>query len=124
MRTVRHLIRRNQWTPAALLVLLTLWISAGQMQLWTSADHACDAATQAGSSGTDQSDEQKAPTVQAAYEVVVTPAAKVQLTFFFSLVQELAFTEIVIERVAPNVPLPQSDYLRTLFRLIISPNAP
>ena len=92
------------------------------MQLWAS-DPSYDVSAQVDSDA-DRSDDQEAPKVQAAYEAVVAPAAKVQLTFFFSLVQELAFVEVVIERVAPDVPLPQSSYLRMLFRLIISPNAP
>lgn len=62
--------------------------------------------------------------VLTSLEAAVIPVCKIQMAFFGSFIRELAWVEKIVERVAIDVPLPQSSYFRTLFQRIISPNAP
>ena len=109
------------------MVMLTLWISGGSS--WhvfaPASDHALHSAVQ-GQHDEDQApDDQEPPqAVLSSLEAGVIPAGKIQVAFFCAFMQVMALVEQPIERVAVDVPLPQSRYARILLRRIISPNAP
>ena len=54
----------------------------------------------------------------------VIPAYKIDMVFFVCFIQELGLLEEVPEVKVLDTPLPHGTYLQTLFRRIISPNAP
>ena len=110
------------------MVTLMLWVSGGPfMGTFTCDDRSDTCLTQnlADDHGAQDDDhEEDSRVVFTSLEAAVIPVCKIHLTFFCSFIQELAFVEEVLERVTVNVPLPQSNYFRTLFQLIISANAP
>ena len=122
MRTLRAVIKDHYQLSAWLMVILVLWMSSAQP--WSSVVPTDASSDRVAVPEADVPADEEPPVVVSSLEAVVTPVAKLQLTFFFSLIQELAFTEEVVERGIFSVPLPRSEYLRTLFPLIISPNAP
>ena len=115
-------MRDHRQRSAWLMVILMLWISSAQS--WSTITQADCLPETAVSPDTDAPEDEESQAKISNLEAVITPSAKLQLTFFFSLIQELALTEEVVKGGVLNVLLPRSEYLRTLFPLIISPNAP
>ena len=125
MRAVRTILRNNCRISTTLMLLLMLWVSGGT--LWqTLTPSAQDPVESASVQDDDEPtpDDQPDPGALTSLEAGVIPVCKIQLAFFCSFMRELALVEQPVERVAVDVPLPQSGYFRTLLRRIISPNAP
>ena len=126
MRAVRTILLKNYWTSATLMVALMLWISGGPLleaYVRSAQGNAKTDLTQKLPADQEQEGE-PGQIVLTSLEAAVIPVCKIQLAFFCSFIQEVALTEKVVERVTVNVPLPQSNYFRTLFRLILPANAP
>lgn len=123
MRAVRTILHKNYWTSAALLVLM-LWVSNGSswQALTSSTQEECVSVQECDEPTSDNQESDQV--VLTSLEAGVLPVYKIQLAFFCSFMRELALVEQPVERAAIDVPLPQSDYFRTLLRRIISPNAP
>lgn len=54
----------------------------------------------------------------------VIPICKFQIAFYYSFIRSFSFVEIIATNEKFSIPISQSDFFRTLFTLIISPNAP
>ncbi len=110
------------------MVTLMLWVSGGPFVdafTWETHPETCLAQNVMDDDEAQDSDhEEDNRVVLTSLEAAVIPVCKIQLAFFCSFVQELALIEKIVERVAVDVPLPQSNYFRTLFQLISPANAP
>ena len=106
------------------MVLLMLWTMGGPswQSLTSPTQDYADSAQ--GQDCDDQAPDEEQQSMLTSLEAGVLPMCKIQLAFFCSFIQEMALVEQPVERVAVDVPLPQSTYFRTLLRRIISPNAP
>ena len=110
------------------MILLTLWVSGGPV--WHTLSSSVASHTERSEvhedENSDQAPDDKEPhqAVLSSLETGVIPAGKIQVAFFCAFTQVMALAEQPLERVAVDVPFPQSNYVRTLLRRIISPNAP
>ena len=105
--------------------MLMLWMSGGpswQALTPPAPDHT-EYSTQQDNEPTSDHEERE-QVMLSSLEAGVIPAGKIQVAFFCTFMQVMALAEQPVERIAGDVPLPQSNYVRTLLRRIISPNAP
>ena len=123
MHAFRSILSRHTsaaLTSAALLMmaLLMIWISCAPTLVFFSGE-AC------ASAHADDGDEDQHDSVEVTQlNEAVIPAYKIDMVFFVSFIQELGLLEEVPEVRILDTPLPRGTYLQTLFRRIISPNAP
>ncbi len=75
------------------------------------------------SSQKDSEQEKDLVKASTVYEAVI-PIYKFQIAFCCSFVRSFSFIEKKITNEIFSIPIPQSHYFRTLFRLIIPSNAP
>lgn len=81
------------------------------------------AAEHHGSSSEDKNKDADLVKVSVVSEAVI-PIYKFQIAFSYSFIRTFSFIEKIVTNEGFLYPLPQSNYFRILFRLIISPNAP
>ena len=126
MGTLRLLLRKNCWTSGALWVALLLWVGGGTAlsshcsSTKTAAEREVRPQATSDDVPGDQDDDRD---VLTSLEAVVAPVAKLH----FVLVGGFKATQVVYETTESAfavLTFPQSNYLRTLFRLITPANAP
>jgi hypothetical protein len=62
--------------------------------------------------------------VKVSISEAVLPICKFHIAFYCSFISGFSFVEKVITRVEADIPVPRTTYFQTLFRIIITPNAP
>lgn len=100
------------------MALLMIWVPCAPTLAFLSSE----AYASAHSDDQDENQHDKVEVTQLNEAVI--PAYKIDMVFFVSFIQELGLLEEVPEVSVLDTPLPRGTYLQTLFRRIISPNAP
>ena len=101
-----------------MMVLLMIWVPCAPTLAFLS-DEAC-----ASTHSDDQEEDQHHSVEVTQLHEAVIPAYKIDMVFFVSFIQELGLLAEVPEVRILDTPLLRGTYLQTLFRRIISPNAP
>ena len=127
MRLIRTILNQQPRVASILTVILLLWVT-GAMAIqysgtWNFPDDAGDPQEQTLPADADDTDRQPSATLSSVDEAVI-PIVKIQILFLCSFFQEPDLLEEDHAITTQNTPLPQSRFFLTLFRQIISPNAP
>jgi len=119
MNTVRTIfIEQSRVVPVLILILL-LWMSGtATVQLSNSEDKLV---SEEQSSPVDDTDQKT--TISNVQEAVI-PISKIDILFVYHFLREWVVVEESTSAVSTDTPLPPSRLFLTLFRQIISPNAP
>ncbi len=134
LKSWQNHIRTSNFLLVALTTILLLFVACGPAIQWflfsshtASVDYQKPAKPQkaTGTAQEDNSQEQDHTVTKiSAVSEAVLPVYKFQIAFCCSFVREFCFEKKSIPNEIFSFPLPQSHYFRTLFRRIISPNAP
>lgn len=106
------------------MIMLMLWVSGGpSLQAWTSCAQEDTQSTPV-QDADDEAPDDPNHLVLTSLEAGIIPVCKIQVAFFGNFMRELTRIAQPVEQVVEDILLPRSNYLRTLFQRIISPNAP
>ncbi|MGB3587978.1 MAG: hypothetical protein WBA23_15625 [Tunicatimonas sp.] len=119
MNTVRTILAEQSRIIPVLTLILLLWVTGGTtMQLPQG---------EGSPTNTEQSvpaDDADQTTTISNFQEAVIPISKIHISFVYHFLREWVVIEEDTSIISINVPLPPSQFFLTLFRQIISPNAP
>nr|WKN38318.1 hypothetical protein K4G66_06330 [Tunicatimonas sp. TK19036] len=126
MKLIRTILNQQPRVASILTGILLLWVTIGMATQYSSAWDVWDDAdvSQEQAVPADDHHDQKTTTTLSSFNEAVLPIVKIQILFFCNFFQELELIEEDAAVTVKDTPLPQSRFFLTLFRQIISPNAP
>ncbi|MEQ9439691.1 MAG: hypothetical protein RIG62_11615 [Cyclobacteriaceae bacterium] len=126
MKFIRTILNRQPRVASILTGILLLWVTGGMTIQYFSTWNVLDdtEVLQEQTTPTDDTTDQKTSTTLSSFNEAVIPIIKIQILFFCNFFQEVELIEEDNAFATKNTPLPQSRFFLTLFRQIISPNAP
>lgn len=127
MKLIRTILNQQPRVASILTGILLLWVTVGMATQYSSSPwNGWDDAniSQEQPIPADDHQDQKSAATLSSFNEAVLPIIKIQILFFCNFFQELELIEEDDAITVRDTPLPQSRFFLTLFRQIISPNAP
>lgn len=130
MRPVRTILAQQPRVVSIITVILLLWVTTGMTMQYSPAGEIygeSDSQEQSGPVSGPVKDTEDSPsttTTLSSFQEAVIPISKIQILFICNFFREWCLVELDDSFIINDVPLPSSEFFLTLFRQIISPNAP
>ncbi|MEM8967623.1 MAG: hypothetical protein AAGE93_14485 [Bacteroidota bacterium] len=123
MTLVRTILTEQSRVVSILTLILLLWVTNGAA-IYTS-NNPSDIAAQEQSAPTDDTNQDQAPEViLSSFQEAVIPISKIHILFICHFLREWILVEDDHFIISTDNPLTANRFFLTLFRQIISPNAP
>ncbi|WKN45223.1 hypothetical protein [Tunicatimonas pelagia] len=119
MNTVRTILTEQSRIVSILTLILLLWVTGGTAVHFPRGES--DLANHEQSVPADDADQS---TTISNFQEAVIPISKIHILFVYHFLREWVLIEEETSTISANAPLPPSQLFLTLFRQIISPNAP
>jgi|GEM_PF-3257279 len=119
MNTVRTILAEQSRVIPVLTLILLLWVTGGTtMQLPQCKSNPTNTEQSVPADDADQT------TTISNFQEAVIPISKIHISFVYHILREWVVMEEDNSVTSTDIPLPSSQFFLTLFRQIISPNAP
>lgn len=121
MNVVRTILAKQSQIVPTLTLILLFWVTSGTG--FHVVDSYGNAVTQEQSIPTGDTD-QAPETILSSFQEAVIPISKIHILFFYHFLREWILVEEDTFTVSADTPPTPNRFFLTLFRRIISPNAP
>lgn len=126
MRSIRTTLAQQPRVVSILTVILLLWVTAGMAIQYSPAWEVYGESDlqEQSDAAKDTEDFPSTATTLSSFQEAVIPISKIQILFICNFFREWRLIELDNAFIDSDIPLPPSQFFLTLFRQIISPNAP